>query len=87
MRDAENRGVVRLGDRTDHGGQVKTALPTMVVHGIPVAGEDCLASCPKCKGDFRILRSRSARMHMGKALAYNGDLTECGAKLISSFRG
>ena len=83
MRDADGRAAIRLGDRTDHGGEVKTAFEGLKVHGVPVSGEDCIAWCPKCRGDFRLLPS-SSRRHMGKAIAYEGDLTECGARLIST---
>ena len=87
MRNAQGRAVIRLGDTTDHGGVVKTSLAAMKVHGIAVAGEDCIAWCPKCKGNFRLLPPLGGMRHMGKALAHDGDLTECGARLIASFRG
>ncbi|MCR6480031.1 PAAR domain-containing protein [Variovorax sp. ZS18.2.2] len=85
MRDADNRPVVRLGDPTDHGGEVITALD-FVVHGIPVTAEDCMTWCPKCKGNFRIITPRIGRKHLDKTIAYEGDLTECGARLISTLR-
>ena len=87
MRNANGEAVIRLGDLTDHGGEVRTALTGMKVHGVPVAGEGCIAWCPKCKGDFRLLPAPGGKRHMGKSLAYEGDLTECGARLIASFRG
>jgi len=87
MRDASGRAIVRLGDMTDHGGVVKSALSGMKAHGIAVAGEGCVAWCPKCKGSFRLLPSPGGKRHMGSALAYDGDLTECGARLIASFKG
>ncbi|APW38291.1 hypothetical protein RD110_14745 [Rhodoferax koreense] len=85
MRDADNRRVVRLGDPTDHHGNVITALD-FIVQGIAVAAEDCMTWFPKCKGSFRILTLRVGRKHMGKTIAYEGDLTECGARLISTLR-
>jgi uncharacterized Zn-binding protein involved in type VI secretion len=87
MRDEKNRRVIRLGDGTDHDGTVKTALNGIRAHGIPVAGEDCLVWCPRCKGDFRILPSSSGRRHHGKTIAYEGDPTACGARLVASFAG
>ena len=86
MRNAQGRTVVRLGDMTDHGGVVKTALRGMKAHGIEVAGEGCVAWGPKCNGNFRLLPTPGAKRHVGKTLAYDGDLTECGARLIASFK-
>jgi uncharacterized Zn-binding protein involved in type VI secretion len=87
MRDETGRPAVRLGDSTDHGGRVKTALDNVLALGVPVAGEGCIVSCPRCRGDFRILRAASGRSHMGRTIAYEGDLTECGARLLSSLSG
>ena len=85
MRDADKRPVVRHGDPTDHGGKVIAALD-FAAHGIPVTAEDCMVWCPRCKGNFRIVTPRAGRKHMGKTIAYEGDLAECGAKLISTLR-
>lgn len=85
MRDSTGRCVVRLGDPTDHEGEVITALD-FVVQGIPVTAEDCMTWCPRCKGHFKIIASRRERRHMGKTIAYEGDLTDCGARLISTLR-
>lgn len=85
MRDIRGRRAIRLGDATDHGGTVKTALRELMVHGIAAAGEGNLVHCPKCKGDFRIVATAGGgRRHHGVLLAYEGDLTECGAVLIAS---
>jgi len=83
MRDANGRAVIRLDDPTDHGGEVKTAFAGLLALGKPVAGEGCVASCPRCGGDFKIVPS-SSRRHLGKQVAYEGDVTECGATLIST---
>ena len=87
MRDENQRLAVRLGDGTDHGGTVKTALDKMLVLGIPVAGEGCIVSCPRCGGDYRILPSPSGRRHLERTIAYDHDVTECGARLLSSLNG
>lgn len=84
MHDAARRGVIRLGDSTDHGGQVKSAFDGLMALGRPVAGEGCVVWCPKCKGEFAILPAPSGRRHHGKTLAYDMDLTACGARLLSS---
>ena len=86
MRDALGRGVIRLGDPTDHGGKVTTAFRELGVLGIAVAGESCLAWCPRCQGEFRLIPS-AGRRHHGRSIAYDGDLTECGARLISTLKG
>ncbi|SFM41532.1 PAAR domain-containing protein [Variovorax sp. OV329] len=85
MRDEHGRPAVRLGDTTDHGGEVITALD-IHVHGRRVAAQDCLTRCPRCGGEFRIIPRLSGARHKGRILAFDGDLTECGAKLISSLR-
>lgn len=84
MRDVDGRRVARLGDSTDHHGCVKTALDGLVVQGVPVAAEGCLVWCPKCGGDFPILVSRDGRRHWGRLIAHEGDLTACGARLMST---
>jgi len=85
MRDASNRPVVRLGDPTDHGGEVITALDFQV-QGRPVTAEDCWTRCPRCAGEFRILPGPSGRRHLGRTIAFEGDLTECGARLVSTLK-
>lgn len=84
MKDQEGRGVIRLGDKTTHGGEVISAAPDFTVLGKQVAIEGDSTYCPQCKGKFPILPSGSTRKHHGKPVAYHHDLTACGAKLISS---
>lgn len=84
MKDAQGRGVIRLGDQTSHGGKVVSASATLKGLGKPVALEGDMTICPKCKGTFPIQPRGSDRKHHGKAVAYDGDEAACGAKLISS---
>jgi uncharacterized Zn-binding protein involved in type VI secretion len=84
MKDQNGRGVIRLGDKTTHGGEVISAAQDFVVTGKPVAVEGDATYCPKCKGKFPIQPIGSTRKHRGKPVAYDQDLTGCGAKLISS---
>jgi uncharacterized Zn-binding protein involved in type VI secretion len=84
MKDQQGRGVVRLGDKTTHGGEVISAAPDFTVLGKRVAVEGDPTYCPKCKGKFPIQLSGSTRRHHGKQVAFDQDLTACGAKLISS---
>jgi uncharacterized Zn-binding protein involved in type VI secretion len=84
MKDQQGRGVIRLGDKTTHGGEVISAAEDFTVLGKRVAVEGDSTYCPKCKGNFPIQPSGSTRRHRGKQVAYDHDLTTCGAKLISS---
>lgn len=84
MKDQNGRGVIRLGDKTTHGGEVISAVSDFTVLGKRVAVEGDTTFCPKCKGQFPIRPGESARKHHGKQVAYDQDLTACGAKLISS---
>lgn len=84
MKNSKGHGVVRLGDKTTHGGQVISAQATFKVLGKTVAVEGDLTICPRCKGTFPIQPNSSERHHHGQAVAYDGDKTACGAKLISS---
>ena len=84
MKNEEGHGIIRLGDKTSHGGEVISAVPDLKVFGKPVAVMGDSTYCPKCKGNFAIQPSGSIRKHHGKLVAYDQDLTACGARLISS---
>lgn len=84
MKDVNGRGVVRIGDKTSHGGEVVSASKSYTVLGKAVALEGDMAACPQCKGKYAIEPVGSTRKHHGKQVAYDGDPTACGAKLISS---
>ena len=47
---------------------------------------DDMTYCPKCKGQFAIKPDGKGAKHQGRAYAYHGDLTECGAHLITSLQ-
>lgn len=78
------RAVIRINDKTDHGGQVITASSDTTVMGRFAALQDDMTYCPKCMGNFAIKRDGAGARHAGKPYAYDGDLTECGARLITS---
>ena len=80
----QQRGVIRLGDQTSHGGKVISASSGTIVMGKAAALASDMTACPQCKGQFPILPSDSGAKHEGKAYAYDGDATACGAKLITS---
>lgn len=80
----EGRGVIRLNDKTDHGGRVITVSSGTIVMGIEAALTEDTTFCPKCKGTFPIKPDSKGATHIGRSYAYDNDLTACGAKLISS---
>lgn len=80
----EGRGVIRIDDKTGHGGWVIAASSGTVVMGKVAALADDMTYCPKCKGKFAITPDGKGARHAGRAYAYHGDLTECGARLITS---
>jgi len=80
----DGRGVIRIDDKTDHGGWVIAASSGTVVMGKVAALADDMTYCPKCKGKFAITPDGKGARHVGRAYAYHGDLTGCGARLITS---
>lgn len=79
------KNVIRLGDATTHGGKVIATSGTASVHGITVARQGDICSCPigghsPClivEGDPMVLAG-------GIPVAFQGHKTSCGATLISS---
>lgn len=84
MKNARGSGVIRIGDKTSHGGTVVSGQEALVVLGKKVACAGDSVMCPRCKGLFPIRVASSDRTHHGKPVAYDGDMAACGAKLISS---
>ena len=80
----QSRGVIRLNDKTYHGGKVISASSGTTVMGMTAALQDDMTHCPKCKGNFAIKPDGTGARHKGKPYAYDGDMTECGARLITS---
>lgn len=80
----EGRAVVRLNDKTDHGGTVISASSGTRVMGRAAALVGDMTFCPKCKGTFPIKPDGAGARHQGRAYAYANDITACGAKLIAS---
>lgn len=80
----QSRPIIRLNDKTDHGGTVISASSGTIVMGREAAVEGDMTFCPKCKGQFSIQPDGAGARHQGKPYAYDQDLTACGAKLIAS---
>jgi len=82
----EGRGVIRLNDKTDHGGKVTSASSGTKVMGIAAAIEGDMTFRPACRGNFPIKPDGAGAKHESKSYAYEGDVTECGAHLISTLK-
>lgn len=80
----EGRGVIRLNDKTDHGGHVISVSSGTIVMGKEAALANDMTVCPKCKGTFPVKPDGAGAKHKGQPYAYHDDLTACGAKLLSS---
>jgi len=80
-----DRGVIRLGDTTDHGGKViSVAHAAATDMGKPVACVGDMVECPKCNGVFPIVEGDPQCTIMETPVAFDGHKTACGAALISS---
>jgi len=77
------RGVIRLNDKTTHGGHVISASGAVMMGGASALEGD-MTYCPQCKGNFAITPDGTGAKHLGRAYAYQDDQTACGARLISS---
>lgn len=76
--------IIVLGDKTSHGGTVITCSPFSDTHGKGWARVGDMAACPRCKGVFPIAQGDASLTDDGKAVAYHGCKTACGATLIAS---
>ena len=82
------RKLIRLGDTTSHGGKVISTRATHFnVGGIPVAcvGDHC--TCPISGHNGCTIVTGSPRHHInGVSVAFEDDVTSCGAKLVSTLQ-
>ena len=77
--------VIVLGDKTDHGGEVIEATGLTDTHGKGIARVGDKVYCPKKgHGTTEIVTGAPSFIVDGKAVAYHGCKTSCGAMLISS---
>ncbi|HTH73567.1 MAG TPA: PAAR domain-containing protein [Trinickia sp.] len=83
MKDQQGRDMARLGDATDHGGEIIEAADDLKHLGIGVALDGHGVRCPKCGGVFALIAT-GQRMHRGRRVGYVGDETECGATIVRS---
>lgn len=81
----EGKPVIRLGDRTTHGGVVVSASPNTSAHGKEVARMGDSVVCPiPGHGSCVIVEGDPTVTVDGSPIALQGHLTSCGASLISS---
>lgn len=79
------RGVICIGDSTSHGGTVQTGRAQSTVMGRAVAcvGDEC--TCPVSGHDHCVIVEGDDKVLIdGRAVAFDGHKTSCGAALISS---
>lgn len=77
--------LIRLGDKTSHGGVVLTASPVSASGGIPIARLGDAVACPLPGHTPCLIVSGDPSMIVdGKPVARDGDKTSCGASLIAS---
>lgn len=80
------RAIVRLGDKTTHGGVVITASPVHTVRGIGIARKGDMVACPlPGHGTNPIVEGCLVFTIGGRAVALHGHKTACGCSLISSY--
>jgi uncharacterized Zn-binding protein involved in type VI secretion len=74
--------LIRLGDKTSHGGSVVEASQHSDSGGIAIARLGDKTSCP-IHGSGTIASGDTTMIVDGKAVARHGDKTSCGATLIA----
>ncbi|GGJ21266.1 PAAR domain-containing protein [Pseudomonas avellanae] len=77
-----NRLAIVVGDMTDHGGHVMTGSESHIIDGFPTAHVGCDVICP-LHGPTKIISGQNDYLVEGHPLALEGDLTTCGARLVS----
>lgn len=79
------RGIIRIGDRTDHDGEVITGSDTMSFAGRKVARVGDLVRCPRQgHGTNPIVEGSSTFTDRGVPVAFHGMRAQCGCVLLSS---
>lgn len=77
--------VVRLGDKTSHGGVVISASPMHTVRGIGIARVGDMVSCPQSgHGTNKIIEGSPVFSIGGRKVALHGHKCACGCVLIAS---
>lgn len=79
------RGIIRVEDTHTHGGWVESGARTSTVMGRAVARIGDACSCP-IHGACEIAEGDPSFDIEGRAAAFDGHKTSCGAELISSLQ-
>ena len=74
--------IIRLGDKTSHGGAVLEGSQHSDIEGVPVARLGDKVSCP-IHGNGTIVEGDMTMIVDGKPVARHGDKVACGAVLIA----
>lgn len=78
------RPIVRVGDKTTHGGTVTEGFSSYDVLGRAAAGMGHMVTCPRCEGAFPIAEGVATFAIDDSFVAVDGMKTSCGASLIAS---
>lgn len=78
------RPIIRVGDKTTHGGTVLEGFSSYNIDGRAAAGLGHKVDCPKCKGVFPIIEGVPSFAVGDSLVALEGMKTACGAALIAS---
>lgn len=79
------KGIIRVGDRTDHNGEVITGSETMSFDNRKVARVGDLVRCPReGHGTNPIVEGSSTFTDHGVPVAFHGMKARCGCALLSS---
>jgi uncharacterized Zn-binding protein involved in type VI secretion len=77
--------IIRIGDKTTHGGAVLSGSDTMKFGNIGVARLGDMVSCPiKGHGPTTIIEGNPDYLDNGIPVAFHGHKCACGCTLISS---
>ena len=78
------RGVILVGDVTNHGCRVETGAENSDVHGRPIARVGDRCSCRAGLGTCEIIEGDESVKIDSRAVAFDGHRTTCGSALRSS---
>ncbi|WP_312226632.1 PAAR domain-containing protein [Pseudescherichia sp.] len=77
------KGIIRIGDKTTHGGAVQSGSSTMIFAGKGVARKGDSVSCPQ-HGPTTISEGNPDYLDNGIPVAFQDHKCGCGCLLISS---
>jgi uncharacterized Zn-binding protein involved in type VI secretion len=79
------KGIIRIGDKTTHGGQVLSGSSKMKFAGIGVARVGDPVSCPiNGHGPTTIIEGHPTIKDNGAPVAFHGHKCACGCALVTS---